>query len=322
MPDKKFLSILIPTYNRSKELAKNLDLIISIVTENIYSDEIEILISDNHSTDKTPQVLNSTDFKKLDHRIFHQPENLGPIFNCLYLLKNATGKYFMYIGDDDYLDKEYLNTILPELKKDEKIYSVIPATISLYSSGEIKPGRDNGRKSRLYDTGFRNCRENSWRGTQLSATIHYREGLYELYSSQKVDNLYPYVFFIAYNSMRGKTWHMTDYPVTITQMDASAMRLDYGSANLIPDIFDNYKKLPGISYYQRAMLEKKLLDVQPSRYLEYLKLKGIPGLAGCMLTIFRDKSTTILTKLLLPYIVIRAIIVRIFKEFLKFIRRI
>jgi glycosyltransferase involved in cell wall biosynthesis len=322
MPYQKFLSILIPTYNRSFELSKNLDLIISIVTGNIYKDEIEILISDNHSTDNTLQLLDSTDFKDLDHSIFHQQENMGPIFNCLYLLKNATGRYFMYIGDDDYLDKEYLNTILPELKKDDQIYSVIPATMSLYSSGEIKPGRDTGRKSRLYNEGFRNCLENSWRGTQLSATIHYREGLYELYKSQKVDNLYPYVFFIACNSLRGKTWHMTEYPVTITQMDASAMRLDYGSANLIPEIFDNYKKLPGISYYQRAMMEKKLLDLQPSRYLEYLKLKGIPGLAGCMMTLFRDKSTTTLTKILLPYIVLRALVVRISKELLKFIKRI
>jgi abequosyltransferase len=321
MPDKKFLSILIPTYNRSVELAKNLDLIISIVTGSVYKGEIEILISDNHSTDNTPQLLDSADFRSLDHRIFHQPENMGPVFNCLYLLKNATGRYFMYIGDDDYLDQEYLNTILPELKKDEQIYCVIPATISLYSTGEIKPGRDTGRKSKLYNTGFRNCLENSWRGTQLSATLHYREGLYELYEKQKVDNLYPYVFFIAYNSMRGKTWHMTDHPVTITQMDASAMRLDYGSANLIPEIFDNYKKLPGISYCQRAMLEKKLLDVQPSRYLEYLKLKGIPGLTGCMNTLFKDKSTSTLTKILLPYIVLRAIVVRIFKEILKIIKR-
>jgi len=322
MPSITYLSILIPTYNRSVELAKNIDLIISIVEGSIYKDEIEILISDNHSTDKTPQLLRSLDFKDLNHKIFQQEKNMGPIYNCLYLLKNATGRYFMYIGDDDYLDRGYLNEILPVLKKDEEIFTVIPSTISLYSSGQTRPGRDSDKKSKLYKQGFGNCLENSWRGTQLSATIHYREGLYELYELQKIYNLYPYVFFIAYNSLRGKTWHMTEYPVTITQMDASAMRLDYGSANLIPEIFDNYKKLPGITYYQRTLLEKKLLNVQPSRYLEYLKLKGIPGLTACMMSLFRDKSTSTVTKILLPYIVFRAIIVRIFNECTKYTKSI
>jgi hypothetical protein len=111
---------------------------------------------------------------------------------------------------------------------------------------------------------------------------------------------------------------MVDYPVTITQMDAPDVRLDYGSANLIPEIFDNYKKLPGVSGFQRSLLEMKLLKEQPWRYLEYLKLKGIKGLINCFLIIMRDQSTSFLTKLFFPYIVLRAIFIRAIRELFKY----
>ena len=51
------LSICIPTYNRETYLAKTLD---SIVNQNIFlsSDDINIVISDNCSTDGTEALVN------------------------------------------------------------------------------------------------------------------------------------------------------------------------------------------------------------------------------------------------------------------------
>jgi glycosyltransferase involved in cell wall biosynthesis len=313
MPYELLLSILIPTYNRSTLLYKNLCITRSILSDNNLKNEIEIIISDNNSEDNTFNMINSFDFNYLNYRLYSQKQNMGPIFNCLFLLKKAKGKFIMYLGDDDYLDEEYLNYILPKLKTDGSIFCVIPATKSLFQSGEIKPGRDYNKISKLYCKGFRNCLENSWRGTQLSAIIHYRKDLYETYLNQKVNNLYPFVFFVSYNSLRGKTWHMTKYPVTITQMEVS-VNVDYGSANLIPDIFDNYKKLPGISYIQRILLEVKLLKEQPWRYLEYFIKKGIKGLLNCIITLSLDKSTSLFTKILFPFIIFIEIMTLIFRK--------
>jgi abequosyltransferase len=317
MSEEKLLSILIPTYNRSKDLKKNIDLLKSILNKSDFKNDIEVLISDNRSEDNTHAMLTGMEFSGLNFRLFRQDKNMGPIYNCLFLLKNAAGIYFMYLGDDDYLDENYLNKVLPVINSDRSIYTVIPATKSLFSSGKIQTGRDYFKKSRFYKPGFGNCLENSWRGTQLSATIHLRGDLYNIYNEQQVDNLYPYVFFIGVNCLHGRTWHMTENPVTVTQMDAAVVKLDYGSANLIPEIYDNYKKLPGISLFHRSRLELKLLKEQPSRYLEYLKLKGIGGLIGCMQALFRDNSTTQLTKILLPFMILRELTIRVFREMLK-----
>ena len=314
-----FLSILIPTYNRSKILNENLIKIKSIINNNNnFKKKIELIISDNHSSDNTFEMLNRFDFADINYRIFSQEKNIGPTLNCLFLLDKAVGEYIMYLGDDDYLDSEYLNSILPELYLDKSICCVIPATKSLFTSGKIEPGRDYYIKSKIYDKGFDNCKQNSWRGTQLSAVIHYRKELYESYIKQKVNNLYPFVFFVSYNCLRGRTWHMTEYPVTITQMDNSSANVDYGTANLIPDIYDNYKKLCGISYTQRVALEIKLLIEQPSRFLEYLKTQGILGILKFLVTIFKDKSTSQFTKILLPFIIVRELIIRVFRVIFNF----
>jgi glycosyltransferase involved in cell wall biosynthesis len=313
MPSTIFLSIVIPTFNRSDQLHKNLNLVTPILYENKFKDEFELIISDNSSEDNTREMLNSFNFKTLNYSLYFQKQNMGPIYNCLFLLEKAKGKFIMYLGDDDYLDKKYLDRILPFLKMNESIYCVIPSTMSLYPSGEIKPGRDYNKKSKIYNKGFNNCLENSWRGTQLSAIIHYRKDLYSEFIKQSVNNLYPFIFFVAFNCLRGSTWHMTEYPVTITQMEAS-VNVNYGDANLIPDIFDNYKKLPNISYFQRSRLEIKVLKEQPWRFLEYLKKEGIKGLSNFIFAVFKNESTSLVTKIALSPIILKELINRIFKE--------
>lgn len=308
MPGDIFLSILIPTFNRSETLKKNLLFIKRCITDSEYSNEIELLISENHSEDDTSEMLRKFDFGNIQNRVFYMQQNIGALANSLLVLKEAKGKYFMYLGDDDYIDANYLNKTIPALKSDNEISCVIPATKSLFLSGEIKAGRDTNKKSRVYSKGFGNCFKNSWRGTQLSAVIQLREGIYESYHKQQIDNLYPSVFYIAYNCLRGKTLHITEFPVLITQ--AQPVVNFYGNSNLVPDIFDNYKKLQEINSFQRILLEFKLLLAQPWRYLEYLRKGGPKALALFMITLFKDKSTSPVTKFFLPFLITTGLITR------------
>jgi abequosyltransferase len=319
MQRKIFLSILIPTYNRQKQLCKNLEIVKSILLQSDFKNEVEIIISDNHSTDRSLEMLNSFDFDNLNYLVFVQKQNMGAVFNCLFLLEKSKGEFIMYLGDDDYLDKEYLNKIIPVLKADESIYCVIPATKSLYPSGEISPGRDYYKKSKIYNKGFKNCLENSWRGTQLSAVICRREDLYKTYLKRNVNNLYPFIYFVSYNCLTGKTWHMTECPVTITQMEKST-HIDYGSANLVPDIFDNYKKLTGITYFQRVLLEIKALREQPWRYANCFYKNGIKGLVNFIFSLLSDKSTSILTKILLPFVMLEGVITQVLRKVFRYFK--
>lgn len=51
MSEKPLLSICIPTYNRAEYLAKSLDTLVCLPEFN--SSEVEVVISDNASTDNT-----------------------------------------------------------------------------------------------------------------------------------------------------------------------------------------------------------------------------------------------------------------------------
>ena len=62
-PQKKVLSLCIPTYNRAKCLKEQFKRLLTIREEDM--NRLEIIISDNHSTDETLQV--ARDFQeKLD----------------------------------------------------------------------------------------------------------------------------------------------------------------------------------------------------------------------------------------------------------------
>jgi glycosyltransferase involved in cell wall biosynthesis len=70
--------------------------------------ELELLISDNASTDDTQRICEN--FSARDHRVryFRQPYNRGPHDNFVEVWKKATGEFFMWLGDDDWLDRSYI----------------------------------------------------------------------------------------------------------------------------------------------------------------------------------------------------------------------
>ncbi len=99
------VSILIPTYNRSGLLRRTLG---SVLAQS-YRD-VEVLISDNNSSDDTPAVV--AEFARLDPRIrgLEAPSPGTPAMsNISRLLASAAGKYAVVLADDDFLlDYRYL----------------------------------------------------------------------------------------------------------------------------------------------------------------------------------------------------------------------
>lgn len=94
--ERKVLSILVPTYNRKSKLK---DLLNSLkINGYIENNNIEIIISDNASTDGTIDYL-----KKLSYPIIviSNPTNIGFSQNCYRLSLTAVGDYTLLIGDDD-----------------------------------------------------------------------------------------------------------------------------------------------------------------------------------------------------------------------------
>lgn len=96
MTDLPLVTIGIPTYNRSGYLRQALQSALAQTYPNL-----EIIVSDNASTDDTPQVI--AEYTDPRIRFIRQPENLGMAGNWNACLRAATGEYFLLLSDDDLL---------------------------------------------------------------------------------------------------------------------------------------------------------------------------------------------------------------------------
>ena len=93
---KYSLTIAIPTYNRAAYLENQLCEILRQLKE---YDDIEILISDNCSTDQTESVVRN--HKQSFINYYKQSQNLGLDVNVLSCYEKAKGKYIWFLSDDD-----------------------------------------------------------------------------------------------------------------------------------------------------------------------------------------------------------------------------
>ena len=109
------VSIGLPVYNGEKYLKKTLVCLLEQSFKNI-----EIIISDDGSTDLTEQICN--EFSKKDNRVryFRQNKNFGmPVKNFRFVLENSVGEYFMFASHDDNWNSNFIEELVHILDKDK-----------------------------------------------------------------------------------------------------------------------------------------------------------------------------------------------------------
>jgi glycosyltransferase involved in cell wall biosynthesis len=119
MPPDALVSIGLPVYNGETSI----EAVAKSVLDQDY-ENIELVISDNASTDRTEEVgrmLAAIDARVVFHR---QPENVGLIGNFLWTRQNARGSYFRWIGDDDEISQTYVSRCLDEFATDPRLILV------------------------------------------------------------------------------------------------------------------------------------------------------------------------------------------------------
>ena len=109
------LSICIPTYNRSGLLRQSLE---QLLPQTEAEPEVEIICSDNASSDDTAGVLREVAARASQFRILMQPQNLGTERNIIELARQARGKYLWFIPDDDFIMPGALPRIVALLRRD------------------------------------------------------------------------------------------------------------------------------------------------------------------------------------------------------------
>ncbi len=131
------VSIIIPTYNRTKYLKKAIDSALEQDYQNL-----EILISDNASSNYTIDIIKQYSNNRKIACIFNK-KNLGMVKNWRNALyQHVTGEWFLILSDDDYLiDCSYISKAV-ELIRD------YPELVLVYASGYLKV-EESGRFYKL-----------------------------------------------------------------------------------------------------------------------------------------------------------------------------
>lgn len=128
--EKALVSIAIPTMNRRHDLPTSID---SVLSQNYQN--IELIISDNGSTDDTPEFCrNLAEYDSRVKYIRHE-KNLGLIPNWNYSLHASSGKYFMWLGDDDWLEPDTIKTYVNFLEANPE-FSLVSGEILYWQEGK------------------------------------------------------------------------------------------------------------------------------------------------------------------------------------------
>ena len=139
------LSIAIPTYNGSRYVREALD---SIISQLGYIDEeIEIVVSDNASTDKTPEIIRDYQNKYPFVKYFRNEENLGADRNFDLAVRRSTGEYVWLFSDDDRLRSGAIKKVLSVLKQYNNLANIF-VNYSVYN-GDLTLCKDE-RALRIY----------------------------------------------------------------------------------------------------------------------------------------------------------------------------
>jgi len=295
------LSILIPTYNRAPFLLKNLEMLADYIREGKFPKEIEIVVSNNQSNDNTDKSVKQFQNQNTDIQVqyFTQSENIGLEKNALFVLKQAKGEYVMYLGDDDYIEFNYLKECYSYLN-DTNIHCIIPANKPIDEKGnELSGGRDLKLPTKKYKAGFKNCLTNAYRGHQLSGLVLKRNELHGSYINSNVENIYPFIFFVGLSCLKGDTVHLTSHPVKITAAPQANKDWDYGEGGLMNEIFDNYKKLP-VTYLQKTKLQLYHYHKQSWRLWKY-RTKSNKLFFSAFINIWLSNNSTFGFKLIFPF---------------------
>jgi glycosyltransferase involved in cell wall biosynthesis len=104
------LTIGLPVYNGEKFLAESLESLLGQTYE-----DLEIIISDNASTDGTAEICKA--YAKQDSRIryIHQPHNIGMAPNHRFVMEQAKGELFKLAAHDDLYARDLLKKCIEAL---------------------------------------------------------------------------------------------------------------------------------------------------------------------------------------------------------------
>ena len=125
------VTIAIPTYNRADSYLKQaLESAVNQTYQNI-----EIIVSDNCSTDNTEAVVKGFSDPRI--RYFRQARNIGANNNFNFCLEQARGAYFLLFQDDDLIDADFIDVCMKGANYDTDVGIIRAGIRRIDSHGNV-----------------------------------------------------------------------------------------------------------------------------------------------------------------------------------------
>jgi abequosyltransferase len=235
------LSICIPTYNRAAFLSNTLDSIIAQAT-----DEVEIVVSDNASTDNTEALVNEYQNRFPRIRYYRNAENLGADRNYLKVVELAQGEYCWLLGSDDALAKDAVMTMLPRLGNCD-IYLVDRANLNFTMDQVLEPQQKmhGAACGAIY-----NCQDPKQRLTYFKDALHL--GSLFSYISVLIVRRNVWQNYPVIEDLIGSAWI---HAARIFQMMHGGAKLEYVGIPLVLNRTDNDSFHATVGYTRRRLID-------------------------------------------------------------------
>jgi glycosyltransferase involved in cell wall biosynthesis len=130
--DEPRVSIGLPVFNGENYLVEALD---SLLTQTY--EDFELIISDNASTDRTPEICQEYIEKDNRVRYCRNKTNLGGAYNDNRVVELSTGEYFKWAAHDDICAPEFLERCVEVLESEPAVVLSYPKTTLVDEHGNF-----------------------------------------------------------------------------------------------------------------------------------------------------------------------------------------
>jgi len=128
---KPKISICIPTYNQKPEYLR---VCVQSALKQSY-DPIEVIVSENHSTNDAPAVL--SEFKDPRLRVVKPPVHLSAVQNFAFCAAQSTGDYLNFLSSDDLLHPDFTYRMVEILDAHPNLAFAHSAVARINEKGQI-----------------------------------------------------------------------------------------------------------------------------------------------------------------------------------------
>lgn len=283
MGDRPLLSICIPTYNRADALKVCIE---SIVRNKAYcSNIIEIVVSDNASTDGTSELM-SVLCEKYENILYNRnEENIGGEKNFIKVLNVANGKFLKLHNDYCVFTEKGLDFILKTIhdNQSDNPFIFIDTRNYLQLSAQKCTSLDQYVKNE--------CLNMTW----ISSYIFYSEDFYGIEDKEERIEIQFMQVDWGLKIFSKKGWNIICYGDIMHRADFKSHHGDYNLVNIFsryPKIYQPYiengmislktKKECCITIFKFMMMWYYNLHIKKDKHYSYQKDKNFSALLSYM----------------------------------------